>query len=70
MHPTTNKSPWITVDGEDVPDSQLAIEKLSNVFGKELTNSKDVKEQALAEAMRIMVEEHLYWILVVDRYST
>ena len=70
MHPTTNKSPWITVDGEDVPDSQLAIEKLSKVFGKELSNSKDVKEQALAEAMRIMVEEHLYWILVVDRYST
>ena len=70
MHPTTNKSPWITVDGEDVPDSQLAIEKLSKVFGKELSNSKDVKEQALAEAMRIMVEEHLYWILVVDRCNT
>jgi hypothetical protein len=33
--PDKHKSPWITVNGEDVSDSQLVIEFLAKKFGIE-----------------------------------
>ena len=67
QHPVTQKGPWITVDGEDVADSQLSVEKLAEIFGKELYPGLDRKKIAFAESMRIMVEEYFYWVLVADR---
>ena len=69
FHPKTNKGPWITVDGIDVADSQLSIEKLSEVFGIDLFKDLDKRQKALSESMRIMIEEQFYWILVQDRYD-
>ena len=34
--PDKHKSPWITVNGEDVSDSQLIIEFLAKKFGIDL----------------------------------
>ena len=36
QHPVTSKSPWITINGEDIADSQRIIETLSRKFGKDL----------------------------------
>ena len=34
--PDKHKSPWITVNGEDISDSQLAIEFIAKKFGIEI----------------------------------
>ena len=57
------------MDGIDVADSQLSIEKLSEVFGIDLFKDLDKRQKALSESMRIMIEEQFYWILVQDRYD-
>ena len=67
MHPITNKGPWATIDGEDVGDSQLIIEKLAKLMDKDLTKHMDPKQVAPENSMRIMMEEHFYWALVMDR---
>ena len=35
-HPMTGKSPWITINGQDVDDSQLSMEHLMKRFNKDL----------------------------------
>ena len=34
--PDTRKSPWITLNGEDISDSQIIVETLARKFGKDL----------------------------------
>ena len=68
QHPHTQKSPWITYNGQDVPDSQLAIEFLMKKLGKDLNSHLGPKEKAIAKAFRALMEDHLYWIIVYDRY--
>lgn len=34
-HPKTGKSPWITINGQDIADSQLAMEFLAKKFNKD-----------------------------------
>ena len=36
QHPGTQKSPWITVNGQDVADSQLSMEFLAKKLGKDM----------------------------------
>ena len=67
QHLTTNKSPWATIDGEDVPDSQLVIERLAKVMDKDLEKDLDPKQKAVAHGLRIMLEDNLYWVLIMDR---
>ena len=35
-HPETGTSPWITINGQDVADSQLSVEYLMKRFNKDL----------------------------------
>ena len=68
QHITTNKSPWATIDGEDVADSQLVIERLAKIMEKDLEKDLDPKQKGIELATRIMLEDHLYWVLIMDRY--
>jgi len=34
--PQTGKSPWITLNGEDISDSQVILEKLAKTFNKNI----------------------------------
>jgi len=68
QHPNTQKSPWITFNGQDVPDSQLSIELLTKKLGKDLNSHLGPKEKAISKAFRALIEDHLYWIIVYDRY--
>jgi len=62
------KSPWITVNGEDVTDSQLSVEFLTDMLEKDMDSHLTEEEAATARAFRIMIEDHLYWGLAVHRW--
>ena len=63
----TGKGPWITLDGEEVADSQLSIERLADTFDIELYPDVSQRDESVAESLRVMVEEYLYWIILTDR---
>ena len=53
--------PWISLDGKEMGDSQLIIEFLNKKYNKDFSSHLSSEEQAVATAMRVMVEEHLFW---------
>lgn len=53
------KTPWITLNGEELTDSQLVMEELARRY--ELTDNLTVEQQAVARALTVMVDEHLIW---------
>lgn len=55
------KMPWITLNGEEIADSQLCIELLARKFNKDLKSHLTKEEIAAAHALQIMAEEHLQW---------
>ncbi|XP_066976426.1 failed axon connections homolog [Macrobrachium rosenbergii] len=63
------KSPWITLNGVDMTDSQLIIDHLS-ANNKSFSSHLSDKERAIANAFQIMVDEHLCWGLARYRYLT
>ena len=67
VHPVTDKCPWVSIDGMDIADSQLSIEKLAETFKLDLYENVTIKERAIAESLRVMIEEYLYWVMVMDR---
>ncbi|KAG7170094.1 Failed axon connections-like 6 [Homarus americanus] len=62
------KCPWITLNGEEIGDSQLIMEKLGPMYNKDFSSALTPEQKAIAQGMRIMVDEHLLWCLVVWRY--
>lgn len=62
------KTPWITINGKDVADSQLAVEFLMDKLGKDMDSHLNEEEAANARAIRVMIEEHLYWGVAVYRW--
>ena len=36
LNPQTGKTPWVTLNGEDIFDSQIIVETLGRKLGKEL----------------------------------
>ncbi|XP_063606667.1 failed axon connections homolog [Penaeus indicus] len=61
------KTPWITLNGEELTDSQLVMAELTRRY--ELTDKLSVEQQAVARALTVMVDEHLIWGLRVWRYD-
>jgi len=62
------KTPWITLNGKHMADSQLIIEYLIQKFDIKLGAKYSAAEKAYGRAVRIMIEEHLYWGGVVWRF--
>ncbi|XP_021948446.1 failed axon connections homolog isoform X2 [Folsomia candida] len=62
------KTPWITLNGKHIADSQLIIETLNKKFEVKLGNYNET-ERAYGRATRIMIDEHMYWGGVVWRFS-
>ncbi|XP_037793156.1 failed axon connections homolog [Penaeus monodon] len=63
------KTPWITLNGEDLTDSHLIIERLSRQYNIDLTDSLTVKQKAAAKAFTIMIDEHVCWCLRAWRFN-
>ncbi|KAF2345124.1 Thioredoxin-like fold, partial [Trinorchestia longiramus] len=64
-----HKTPWITINGEDIADSEIIIQRLQKMFNKFPDTDLPKEERAVGVAMRVMLEEHFYWGLVSWRYS-
>ncbi len=47
-----NKSPWITLNGVDMSDSQLSIEYITKTLGKDIEAHLSEEEKAVSTAFR------------------
>lgn len=64
------KLPWIDDDGTAVADSGLIIDYLKRKFGDPLDNDLTALQRAQALAITRLLEEHLYWTVLHDRWIT
>ena len=62
------KTPWITLNGKKMGDSQLCLELLAETFHKDFSGHLSAEEKAVARAFQIMAEDHLYWVMLVWRW--
>ena len=62
------KTPWMTLDGVDVADSQLCIKYLKNKLNLDVNSKLTKEQQGVSQAIQVMVDEHLYWTLVYNRW--
>jgi glutathione S-transferase len=63
------KLPWIEHEGRKLGDSGFIIEYLESRFGRSPDERLTPAERAVAHALRRLVEENLYWVLVYDRWA-
>ena len=64
------KLPWIDDDGIAVADSGLIIDYLKRKFGDPLDRDLTDLQRAQALAITRLLEEHLYWTVLNDRWIT
>jgi len=62
------KMPFVRIGDELMGDSTLIIERLSKELGKDLDAGLGPAERAVSHAFRRMLKEHLYWVMIVDRW--
>ena len=63
------KLPWIEHEGRKIGDSGFIIEYLEERFGCAPDARLTPAERAIAHALRRLIEENLYWVLVYDRWA-
>jgi len=68
LSPFTGKSPWVTLNGEELHDSQLIVEALTRKFGKDCNSHLAPKEKSVSRSFRLMLEDHFHWCLFADRW--
>ncbi len=59
--PRSQAQPWITLDLEDISDSQNCLQYIVNKYGVEQLKDYDEQERAVARAYNHLLENHLYW---------
>ena len=62
------KLPWIEHEGRKIGDSGLIIEYLKARFGADPDSGLTPAERGAALALRRLIEENLYWVMVHDRW--
>lgn len=62
------KLPWIDDDGTVMADSGLIIDYLKRKHGDPLDAHLDASQRATALAIQRLIEEHLYWAVLYDRW--
>jgi len=63
------KLPYITDNGKTIADSGLIIDYLKITYGDPLDGHLSLTDRAIALAMRRLIEENLYWVLVYSRWQ-
>jgi glutathione S-transferase len=64
------KLPWIDDDGAAVSDSGMIIDYLRQKFGDPIDASLTPLQRARGLALTRLLEEHLYWAVLYDRWVT
>jgi len=67
FHPDTGKTPWITYNGEDVADSQMIIEYLTDKLELK-TELKDDDEKVLVRGIRSVMEDNYFFCRMADMF--
>ncbi len=62
------KLPWAEIDGVKIGDSGFIIEHLKARLGRDPDARLDASQRATAHALRRLIEDSLYWVLVYDRW--
>ncbi|XP_055859616.1 failed axon connections homolog isoform X2 [Biomphalaria glabrata] len=62
------KTPFIIYNGENIPDSQFCIEYLNKKLNIDNNKYLNQTDRAVATAFQAMIDEHLYWTMVVFRW--
>lgn len=62
------KAPWIEYKGKKLGDSAIIIDFLKAEFGKDPDAHLSPAEKAKGQAIQCLIEEHLYWAMVYDRW--
>lgn len=65
------KAPWMTIEGKATPDSQGCIEVLAekNPEACDLDKDLSAEQKAIYRSMRLMLEDHLYFIVALTRFD-
>lgn len=62
------KCPWITLNGEELGDSELIVQKLTEYFKADLDSRLDTRKKAQLETVRITADEFVFWLVITWRY--
>ena len=62
------KLPYICDNDTTVADSAIAIEHLNKAYGIHMDGHLSLAERAVSRAFEKMLEEHLYWALIYNRW--
>jgi len=62
------KLPFIEDKGKKIADSSLIIEYIKQTYGDKVDAHLTHEQKSVALAFQRMVEEHLYWVLVYNRW--
>ncbi|XP_071098066.1 failed axon connections homolog [Haliotis cracherodii] len=62
------KVPWIEYNGQPIGDTTLCIQFLNQKLGVDLNKHLSPADKGVAQAMQVMTEEHLYWLLALIRW--
>jgi glutathione S-transferase len=62
------KVPFITLNGEDVADSQFVIEYLSKKFNVNFSSNYSPEQNGIARAFFKLTEESFFWTMVLTRF--
>lgn len=63
------KFPYIEDQGRRIADSGLIVEYLVATYGDKLDAELSAAQRAAALAIRRLLEEHLYWAMIHDRWE-
>jgi hypothetical protein len=56
------KNPWVELNRERIPDSELIIDRLTDIYGFDIDAGLEPTELARLHAFRRMIEEHLHMV--------
>uniref|UniRef100_K1PUB7 Failed axon connections-like protein n=1 Tax=Magallana gigas TaxID=29159 RepID=K1PUB7_MAGGI len=62
------KMTWIEYNGEEIADSELCIDYIKDKFQVDVNSDYTPEQLASGFMVQKMVEDHLYWTLILYRY--
>ena len=68
LEPRTSDAPWITLDLEDICDSQNCMKFLTERYSLDMDKGLDEETKANVRAYTHLLEHHLYWGIALWRW--
>ena len=62
------KCPWITINGQELTDSELIIDYLTKHFNTPIKEKLSAEQHAIGRAVQVMLDEHTIVAVAYKRY--